>query len=175
MKPTVKQESEEPMVSLEIDDELLNCIHQPAVLTESISYEDSKLSMRQRMVVNYDSIDMEGKYGFMQDFTQNEIHGYFRQMNKYASVSMNEIIDTLEYTEHFHASRIRGKLLGLLKEQCGKKVDEGVMVYHFALEPKSRELALRSSGTRNARVYFLIGRFGIIHVLFFDPYHEINP
>ena len=82
MKPTVRQEIERSMANYEIDDELLNCFHQPVNLTESISYEDSRLSMRQRMVVNYDSIDMEGKYGFMQDFTHNEIHGYFRQMMK---------------------------------------------------------------------------------------------
>lgn len=55
---------------------------------------------------------------------------------------MNEIIDSFDYTEHFNNSKIRGNLLQLLKEKTGKRIDEGVMIYHL---------------------------------LFFDPYHEINP
>ena len=101
----------------EIDDELLNYIHQPASLSSGISYEDSLLSMKQKMIVSYDFLDLEGDYGFQQDFTQDEIHGYFRQMNKYATVSMNEIIETFDYTEHFNDSKIRGNLLRLLKEK----------------------------------------------------------
>lgn len=163
------------LLDLEIDDELLNYIHQPASLSESITYEDSLLSMKQKMIVNYDQLDLDGKYGFLQDFTQEEIHGYFRQMKKYASVSMNEIIDTFDYTEHFNSSEIRGNLLKILKERTTRRIDDDVMIYHFALEPESRVVADRNLARRNARVYFLIGKFGIVHILFFDPYHEINP
>ena len=75
-------------------------------------------------------------------------------MNKYSSVSMNEIIDTFDYGEHFNESKIRGNLLQLLKERGGKHVDDGVIVYHFALEPRKSMEASREEGTRNARVYF---------------------
>ena len=159
----------------EIDDELLNYIHQPASLSSGISYEDSLLSMKQKMIVSYDFLDLEGDYGFQQDFTQDEIHGYFRQMNKYATVSMNEIIETFDYTEHFNDSKIRGNLLRLLKGKTGRKIDDDVLIYHFALEPDSKTVASRAQNTRNARVYFLVGKFGIVHILYFDPYHEINP
>lgn len=163
------------LLDLEIDDELLNYIHQPASLSESISYEDSQLSMKQKMIVNYDLLDLDGTYGFLQDFTQDEIHGYFRQMKKYASVSMNKIIETFDYTEHFNDSEIRGNLLRLLKGRTNRRIDDDVMIYHFALEPDSKVIASRDEDCRNARVYFLIGKFGIVHILFFDPYHEINP
>ena len=159
----------------EIDDELLNYIHQPASLSSGLSYEDSLLSMKQKMVVSYDLLDLEGDYGFQQDFTQDEIHGYFRQMNKYATVSMNEIIETFDYTEHFNDSKIRGNLLRLLKSKTGRKIDDDVLIYHFALEPDCKVTADRRKDCRNARVYFLVGKFGIVHILFFDPYHEINP
>ena len=36
----------------EIDDELLNYIHQPASLSSGISYKDSLLSMKQKMIVS---------------------------------------------------------------------------------------------------------------------------
>lgn len=163
------------LLDLEIDDELLNYIHQPASLSDSISYEDSLLSMKQKMIVNYDLLDLDGEYGFLQDFTQDEIHGYFRQMKKYASVSMNEIVETFDYTEHFNDSKIRGNLLRLLKGRTNKRIDDDVMIYHFALEPDSKAVASRAENSRNARVYFLIGKFGIVHILFFDPFHEINP
>ena len=155
----------------EIDDELLNCIHQPASLSDSITIEDSRLSMKQKMLVSYDLLDLDGEYGFKQDFTQDEIHGYFRQMNKYATISMNEIVEKYGYTEHFHDSTIRGNILNLLKQKTGKRIDDEVMIYHFALEPEKKA----ADGERNARVYFLVGKFGIVHVLFFDPYHKINP
>lgn len=163
------------VMDFEIDDELLTCFHQPASLSNSISYEDSRLSMRQKMIVSYSLLDLDGKYGFSQDFTQGEIHGYFNQMKKYANVSMNDIIDTFDYTEHFNGSEIRGNLLRLLKEKTGKHIDEGVMIYHFALQPDNKQAASREQGTRNSRIYFLVGKFGVVHVLFFDPYHEINP
>ena len=159
----------------EIDDELLNYIHQPASLSSGISYEDSLLSMKQKMIVSYDLLDLEGDYGFQQDFTQEEIHGYFRQMNKYATVSMNEIIEKFDYTEHFNDSKIRGNLLHLLKGKTGRKIDEDVLIYHFALEPDNKTVANRAQNTRNARVYFLVSKIGIVHILYFDPYHEINP
>ena len=163
------------VMDFEIDDELLTYFHQPASLSYSISYEDSRLSMRQKMIVSYSLLDLNGKYGFSQDFTQGEIHGYFNQMKKYANVSMNDIIDTFDYTEHFNGSEIRGNLLRLLKEKTGKHIDEGVMIYHFALQPDNNQTASREQGTRNGRIYFLVGKFGVVHVLFFDPYHEINP
>lgn len=163
------------MMDFEIDDELLTCFHQPASLSNSISYEDSRLSMNQKMIVSYSLLDMDGQYGFSQDFTQGEIHGYFDQMKKYANVSMNNIIDSFDYTEHFNNSKIRGNLLRLLKEKTGKRIDEDVMIYHFALQPDNKQTASRELELRNARIYFLVGKFGIVHVLFFDPYHEINP
>lgn len=162
-------------LEFEIDDELLNFIHQPASLSDSITYQDSLLSMKQRMIVSYDLLDLDGEYGFMQDFTQEEIHGYFRQMNRFAIVSMNEIIETFDYNNHFNESKIRGNILKLLKGKTNKRIDDRVIIYHFALEPTIKVDADREKGIRNARVYFLIGKFGIVHVLFFDPYHEINP
>ena len=83
------------MIDYEIDDELLTCFHQPASLSDSISYEDSRLSMNQKIIVSYSLLDIDGKYGFNQDFSPGEIHGYFSQMKTHANVSMNEIIDTL--------------------------------------------------------------------------------
>lgn len=163
------------LMGLEIDDELLNHIHESASLSRAMSILDARLSLNQRMLVSYDLIDMDGKYGFMQEFTQDEIHGYFSQMNKFATVSMNEIIDRFGYTAHFHDSKIKGNLLRILKDKTPNKIDDEVLIYHFALVPEDNKMANRERGDRNARVYFLVGKYGIVHILFFDPFHEINP
>ena len=55
----------------EIDDELLNCIHQPASLSDSITIADSRLSMKQRMLVSYDLLDLDGEYGLVRKHTES--------------------------------------------------------------------------------------------------------
>lgn len=160
----------------DIDDDLLNHIHEPVNLSKAMSYEDAKMSQNQKMIISYDLLDLDGKYGFLQNFTQAEIHGYFKQMKKYSTITINEIIDNLDYKEHFNDSKVKGILLSALKEKIeGKKnIDANLIIYHFALEPTSKVIANRSKNTHNARVYFLLGKFGIAHILFFDPYHEID-
>lgn len=49
------------------------------------------------------------------------------------------------------------------------------LIFHFALNPDNDNTANRRDNIRNPRVYFMVGKEGMIHVLFFDPYHEINP
>lgn len=48
------------------------------------------------------------------------------------------------------------------------------LAYHFSLYDTDR-WADRSTDTRNSRVYFILGTYGHIYILFFDPYHELNP
>ena len=49
------------------------------------------------------------------------------------------------------------------------------LIFHFALDPNNHNQADRARHIRNPRVYFMVGRNGMIHILFFDPYHEIDP
>jgi hypothetical protein len=35
--------------------------------------------------------------------------------------------------------------------------------------------ASRETGVKSPRVYFILGTYGFVYILFFDPYHEINP
>ena len=156
------------MDNIEITDETLNQIRCKENLYREISIEDTKLSLNQKMIVCYDMIMLDGEFGFIQEIDLNNIHGYFKQMKKFSNVSINEAIEKFHYTEHFHRSEIQGKLLTLLKKITGKTyIDQNVLIYHFALEPENKE--------NKSRVYFLLGKYGIIHILFFDPDHKINP
>ena len=50
-----------------------------------------------------------------------------------------------------------------------KNVREGNKLY------ESEKWADRETDTRCSRVYFMLGTYGHIYILFFDPYHELNP
>lgn len=53
--------------------------------------------------------------------------------------------------------------------------DDCMIVYHFGLYECDSRKASRNTGERSPRVYFLLGANGFIYILFFDPYHELNP
>lgn len=53
-------------------------------------------------------------------------------------------------------------------------IQSNPIIYHFALYT-SKQQADRNKDIRSPRVYFMLGTYGFIYPLFFDPYHEINP
>ena len=66
----------------EIDDELLNCIHQPASLSDSITIADSRLSMKQKMLVSYDLLDLDGEYELVEITSENS-ESHYQEVEQY--------------------------------------------------------------------------------------------
>ena len=90
--------------------------------------------------------------------------------------SINDLIDNSDYTLHFHRSSVKGNLKKIFDRIDPEISKAEPLIYHFALNPSVRVSdASRKTGIRNPRVYFMVGYCGTIHILFFDPYHEINP
>lgn len=50
-------------------------------------------------------------------------------------------------------------------------IDKGVHSWHFY----RTAVVGGKNGDRNPRIYFMVGYNGMIHPLFFDPFHELNP
>jgi hypothetical protein len=48
------------------------------------------------------------------------------------------------------------------------------IIFHFHLYNADGQMASRQTGIRAPRVYFMQGTYGVIYILFFDPYHEIT-
>lgn len=139
--------------------------------------EDCLIAKDSPILISYFLVDMEvSKYSFGQDFTQKETKGYFESMAYFSGRTINQIIDETGHELHFYRSNIRGNLYKLLKQIWPKrKIDrDNTLVYHFALYD-SKNRASRKSGVRNPRVYFMLGKEGVIYPIFFDPFHEINP
>lgn len=148
----------------------------PATLTTNIKYEDTCLSQQYPIRVCYNVIDLgKTNYGFDQQFEDDEIKSYFERMKEFSQTTINDIINNSDYTSHFHRSDIKGNLKKIFKSINVKIVKNNPFIFHFALNPKNKNKADKENKVRNPRIYFMLGTYGVIHILFFDPYHEINP
>lgn len=148
----------------------------PATLKDELSYEDLVDSQDQYISVQYNEIDLGGSgYGFDQPFEGNEANLYFERMHQFSKQTINEIKENASYKLHFNRTDIRGNIKQIFDKIDPKIAKANPLIFHFALDPENNNYADRSRNIRNPRIYFMMGRFGMIHILFFDPYHEINP
>ncbi len=110
---------------------------------------------------------------FHQDFTLSDTQAYFSKMKEISSNTINNL-EKKAKEHHFYRSPFTGKVReNILKIM--PNVDESIIIYHFGLyECDSRE-ARRETGERSPRIYFVLGNYGFIYILFFDPFHELNP
>lgn len=149
---------------------------QPACLGERLTYEDLVDSQDQFISVQYNAIDLgDTKYGFNQGFEGNEANLYFERMKEFSENTLNEIQENSSHESHFYRSDIRGNLKKLFDSIDPNIAKVNPLIFHFALDPDNKNFADRKKNIRNPRIYFMVGRNGMIHILFFDPYHEINP
>lgn len=148
----------------------------PATLNEKLSLEDLVDSQNQCISVQYNEIDL-GKsiYGFDQPFEGNEANLYFERMHQFSEQSINEIKVDSSYKLHFNRTDVRGNIKKIFDQIDPKIARANPLIFHFALDPNNKNHADRDKNIRNPRIYFMVGRAGMIHILFFDPYHEINP
>lgn len=149
---------------------------QPVSLGERLTYEDLVDSQDQFISVQYNAIDLgDTKYGFNQGFEGNEANLYFERMKEFSENTLNEIQENSSHESHFYRSDIRGNLKKLFDSIDPNIAKVNPLIFHFALDPDNKNFADRKKNIRNPRIYFMVGRNGMIHILFFDPYHEINP
>ena len=137
-------------------------------------------SLNKKPVFSYRSIDLDKtEYKFNQDcFTNEDIKKYFQILNEFSNMSLNQILDSTQ-KYHFHESPLKGNLLDVFKRYTNNsniRDYEIPSIYHFALyNSEDRDKASRKTGIKSPRIYFMIGSFCTFHILFYDPYHEINP
>lgn len=142
-----------------------------------LDIDDCRIANDSPILVNYSLIDIDGsKYSFGQKFTQKDSREYFNNMAYFSGRTINQIIEENGHELHFYRSSIKGNLYNLLKQIWPqRKIDkDNTLIYHFALY-NGKERASREKGIRKPRVYFMLGKKGVIYPIFFDPFHEINP
>lgn len=161
------------MIDIDIDEDDIRTIHSPANLGQEISYEDIRLSKSLPIVVSYDLIDITGEYGFQQPMTNEDTENYFRIMKCLSGKSIDQLEEMKRELHLYHSATFSRCLREQLQRLTPDKSVGYPLIYHVGLYTSKDELASRETGVRSPRVFFMIGQYGIIHMLFFDPYHEI--
>lgn len=160
--------------SIDLEPEELKTINSPDHFKKEISYEDSRMSMDLPIVIKYDYLDLGNTaYHFKQEFKLKDTQKYFEMMKEISSNSINSL-SAKARTYHFYRTNITGNLRAAMLKAIPEAVQSNTIIYHFALYT-SEEKADRSKDIRSPRIYFMLGTYGYIYPLFFDPYHEINP
>ena len=141
---------------------------------KELSPSDVQLSSDLPIVVRYDYVDLDKTdYHFFQQFTHEDTKGYFAKMRMFAGKSINNLLKESR-SHHFYRSELKGNLLKAVKKLLPKSVDTNQIIYHFGLYDTER-WGDRTTDSRCSRVYLMLGTYGQIYALFFDPYHELNP
>jgi len=169
-------------ILVDLQDEDLYDMHSPLDLGERLENEDVVKSLRTNMTFSYANVDIDTTdYGFGQLFTNKDTRRYFTLLNEFSQSSLDEMLDVKDQEDeegellHLNRTYIRGNLKKVFR-QLGKDVDDQTtIIYHFALYTDKNCDACRQTGVRSPRIYFMVGQYGIMHLLFFDPFHEINP
>ncbi|MDE6824630.1 MAG: hypothetical protein K2J27_07880 [Duncaniella sp.] len=163
------------ITAADIEDEDFYTINSPEGFHSRLNHDDVRLSEDLPIVVRYDYIDLDATpYHFHQVFTHEDTKGYFKKMKEFAGKSINRIIGESDKEGHFHRSELKGNVRREIAKILPQALNTDQIIYHFALYDTDR-WADRKSDTRVSRVYFMLGTYGHIYILFFDPYHELNP
>jgi len=160
---------------IDIQQDDLATINRPDSLRQCLDIDDAKLSMDLPIVVKYDYIDLQKTdYNFMQEFHQKDTQEYFAKMKKISSSTINNLKSQAGKDFHFYRSGLNGNVRKAVKKIM-PKADDDLIVYHVGLYECPSKQACRQTDERSPRVYFALGNYGHIYILFFDPYHELNP
>ncbi len=145
-----------------------------AVPWNVISNDDVRNSCLLPIRISYEYVDMgDSEYGFNQKFSDRDTFEYFECM-KYIS---GRTIDDLLLDDNFRLRRHSSlhKPLKMALDKLDLRITEGQpIIFHFGLYTDRNQMASRESGVRAPRIYFMQGLYGVIFLLFFDPYHEIT-
>lgn len=160
-------------VDIQPDD--IRQINKPDSFKVRLTNEDVCLSKDMPIVIKYDYLDLEKtEYHFMQEFTRKDTQEYFSLMKRISSSTVNQL-EKIAKELHFRRSPIRGNLKVALSQVLPNVVKTEPMIFHFGLYECDSKKANRETGERSPRVYFILGSYGFIYIIFFDPYHELNP
>ena len=161
------------MIDIDIDEDDLRAIHSPAHISDTISYEDVRLSKSLPLLISYDLVDLTGQYGFQQEMMPTDTSNYFRIMKYLSGKSIDDLEEMKRELHLYHSTTFSKTLREQLQRLTPGKNIGYPLIYHVGLYTDGSGNADRNTNTRSPRVFFMMGQYGIIHILFFDPFHEI--
>lgn len=164
------------LTEIDLEPEELCQLHSPDSPTVVLTTDDVRLSNETPITIKYDYLDLDiTEYHFKQSFEWRDTKEYFDKMKTISSSTINDLQNVANEL-HFRRSPLKGNLRkALCKRFKGQRLDDSIIIYHFALYSDKDVMANREKNIRCPRIYFFQGTYGTIYPLFFDPFHELNP
>lgn len=163
---------------VDITSEEITTINTPDNFKKKILLADQIQSHEIPIVIKYDYLDLGNtQYNFFQKFEQKDTQMYFQRMKEISSNTINQLKNRSSEDRkfHFYRSNIQGNLRDAIRKHISTDYADDLIIYHFGLYESDSKNASRQSGERSPRIYFMLGTYGSIYPVFFDPYHELNP
>lgn len=136
-------------------------------------YEKRPNDYQVRFSYHYLNIGKVPKYCFNHpEFSADDYKTYFQRVQEYSSCTLDQLVE--EYSKHnLRISNPSKKDRILLERITGAKnlsYENTPEVGHFHLEEST------SSDGRSKKpvIHFFVGRNGVLHILCFDPFHEVH-
>lgn len=131
---------------------------------------------------SYQHIDIDTTdFNFHRDeFDGKDRKIYFQKLKNYAITKVKDLADESHHNEHFKIYEDPSKKeIELVEKLLGIKItDQNMPVMgHFALYTSDFSATDHEQGKKiqSPRIFFLFDKDSIIHILFYDPFHEIHP
>jgi len=125
----------------------------------------------------YDYLNLsEDEFSFHhQDFDSHDYKIYFEQVKKFSGIPLSELIDDYKQSDHFRISTnpnlTERNLLNAILETTNIAPNQYPPFGHFHLYTPSNKI----EGQKAPRIHFFLGRFAVLYILFYDPYHSLHP
>lgn len=156
----------------DLDEEQVQAFHTAYDVRDRLTNDEVRMSRNSHIVICYDYIRLEGDFGFLDNFSSLDANSYFSKMKAFSGNSFEGIINDFDYTYHFNRTYLNSRVKKELRKEFGDRINfDDLILYHFALY--TNDNADRKRDVKSPRVHFLLGRFGMIYILFYDPYHEL--
>jgi hypothetical protein len=115
-------------------------------------------------------------YCFNQPHFDNiDITAYFKKVKEYSQIPIGDLIEVSHHKEHFHIIEpIPPRIKEMIKTISGKtkiKDEDLPIVGQFGLYTNAN--ANRNENVKSPRIFFFIGSYSTINILFYDPFHEL--
>lgn len=106
------------------------------------------------------------------EFNVEDYHKYFQHVKLYS----NHTVDGNLGKSKFKIGKPNAKLLQIIQELSGtegKLKDEQIPPFgHFHLSDTQK---IDGEVTKRPVIHFMVGNHAILHILIYDPYHQIHP
>ena len=124
---------------------------------------------------NYLNINIIPKYCFNQtDFNESDYKIYFEKLKVISNTPLSELEEIKDRTLDFkiYTGTVKKELIDCFKTIIGRKDLRNNQIPHFG------RIGLyngEKKGDKAPRVFFFVGHYSTLHILLFDPYHDIYP